>query len=76
MAIDLEKDNLDVDAMSGEESAAVKMRLEGENGLRLAAVSQVALRSKNGGIAAAQSANDKGEAEFAGLQSGAYNVSV
>lgn len=76
MAVDLEKDSLDVDAMSGEESAAVKMRLEGENGVKLPTVTQVALRSKNGGIAAAQSVNDKGEAEFAGLQSGDYHVSV
>ena len=76
MAVDLEKDYLDVDAMSGEESATVKMRLEGENGVKMPTVTQVALRSKNGGISAAQSVNDKGEAEFAGLQSGDYKVSV
>jgi Carboxypeptidase regulatory-like domain len=76
MAIDLEEDNMDVDEMSGEDSAAVKMRLEGENGMKLPTVTQVALRSKNGGIAVAQSVNDKGEAEFAGVKAGEYNISV
>jgi len=76
MPIDLEKDNLDVDAMAGEESGTIKMQFEGENGLKLLTVTQVALRSKKQGITVAQSVNDKGEAEFAGLLSGDYYVSV
>jgi Carboxypeptidase regulatory-like domain len=75
-AIGLEKDNVDIDAMSDEESGTVKMHLEGENGLRLALVTQVALRSKNGGVVAAQSVNDKGEAELSGVKPGEYNVAV
>jgi Carboxypeptidase regulatory-like domain len=76
MAIDLARGNVDIDATSGEESGTVKMHLEGENGLRLAPVTQVALRSKNGGAMVAQSVNDKGEAEFAGVTAGEYNISI
>jgi hypothetical protein len=76
MAIDLARGNVDIDAMSGEESGSVKMHLEGENGLRLAPVTQIALRSKHGGATVAQSVSDKGEVKFAGVKAGEYNVSV
>ena len=76
MAIDLARGNVDIDAMSGEESGSVKMHLEGENGLRLAPVTQIALRSKNGGGTVAESVSDKGQVEFAGVKAGEYNVSV
>jgi hypothetical protein len=36
----------------------------------------VALRNKNGGIAAAQVVNEKDDVEFAGVKPGDYSVSV
>jgi Carboxypeptidase regulatory-like domain len=63
MAVDLEKDNFDLDEMSGEESATVKMHLEVENGVKMSTVTQVVLRNKNGEITAA-SVEDKGEAQI------------
>jgi protocatechuate 3,4-dioxygenase beta subunit len=76
MAINLTSDNGNIDAMSGEEEGALKIHLQAENGSGSAAVTMAALRNKNGGIAAAQVVNEKGDVEFAGVKPGDYSVSV
>jgi hypothetical protein len=71
--IDLTRGTVDADAASGEDSGGIKAQLEGENGVNLPAVMQVNLRSKEPGIVASQSMNDKGVAEFGGLKPGDYH---
>jgi hypothetical protein len=76
MPINLTSDNANIDAMSGEEEGTIKMHLQAENGSGSASVTMVALRSRNGGIAATQVINEKGDVEFAGVKPGDYSVSV
>jgi protocatechuate 3,4-dioxygenase beta subunit len=76
MPINLTSDNANIDAISGEEDGALKMHLQAQNGLGSASAAMVALRSRNGGIAATQVVNEKGDVEFAGVKPGDYSVSV
>jgi hypothetical protein len=76
MAINLTSDNGNIDAISGEEEGTLKMHLQAENGLGSSSVTVVALRSKNGGIAATQVVDEKGDVGFAGVKPGEYSVSV
>jgi protocatechuate 3,4-dioxygenase beta subunit len=70
--IDLTRGTVDADAASGEDSGGIKMKLEGENGVKLPPVMLASLRSKGAGIVASQPMNDKGVAEFGGLKPGDY----
>ena len=74
--INLTSDNGNINAMSGEDEGTVKMHLQAENGLGSASTTIVALRNKNGGIAATNGLDEKGNAEFAGVKPGDYSVSV
>jgi protocatechuate 3,4-dioxygenase beta subunit len=72
--IDLTRRSVDVDATSGEDTGGMKIKLESENGADLPPWMQVSLRSTEAGIAASQSINDKGVAEFEGLKPGDYHL--
>jgi hypothetical protein len=71
--IDLTRGTVDADATSGEDSGAIKLKLEGENGVNLPPPTLVSLRNKEAGIVATQTVNDKGVAEFEGLKPGDYH---
>jgi hypothetical protein len=71
--IDLTRGTVDADGASGEDSGGIKMKLEGENGVKLPPVMLVNLRGKGMGIVASQPLTDKGVAEFGGLKPGDYH---
>jgi Carboxypeptidase regulatory-like domain len=71
--IDLTRGTVDADAASGEDSGGIRMKLEGENGVKLPPAMLVGLRSKGAGIVASQPVTDNGVVEFGGLKPGDYH---